>query len=119
MTEINTVYTPVWGHWLGEEDDRKVQICKATDYHYGRYTTYGSAIPEWKVDRKENLGYVVMVVEDDLSKIEFTTHEQPIHEFDTKRMSDKLAREWDRWCLENSVGWMKELLIKYSKAGGK
>ena len=47
MTEINTVYTPVWGHWLGEEDGRQVQICKATDYHYGRYTTYGSAIPEW------------------------------------------------------------------------
>jgi len=113
MTEINTVYKPIWGHWLGKEDGRQVQICKATDLHYGRYSTYNSAIPEWKVDRKEHLGYVVMVVEDDLSKIEFVTDEQPIHEFDTKRMSDKLAREWDRWCFQNSVGKVKDIMRKF------
>ena len=113
MTEINTIYTPVWGHWLGEEDGRNVQICKATDYHYGRYTTYGSAIAEWKIDRKEHLGYVVMVVEDDLSNDNFSTHEQPIHEFDTKRMSDKLAIEWNKWCFDNSVGRIKEIMGKF------
>ena len=118
MTIINTVYKPVWGHWLGDEDGKQVQICKATDYHYGKYATHGSAIAEWKIDMKEHLGYVVMIVEDELSSEEFVAHEQPIHHFDTKRMSDKLAREWNKWCLENSVGWMKELMIEHN-AGGK
>jgi hypothetical protein len=103
MTEINTIYKPIWGEWLGEGDDRRVQICKATDWHYGRYTTYGSMIPTWKVDSKEHLGYVVMVVEDELNNNTFTTRKQPIHHFNTKRMSDKLAIEWDVWVAENSV----------------
>ena len=49
MTVINTVYTPVsWGkHEFLERrssdnqelKNAQVQLCKATDVHYGRYTT--------------------------------------------------------------------------------
>ena len=111
MTVINTVYTPVsWGkHEFLERrssdnqelKNEQVQLCKATDVHYGRYTTYGSAIPEFKVDMKVHLGYVVMKVKDMYNDNDFTTRKQPIHDFKTKIMSDKLAREWNKWYLTN------------------
>ena len=35
-----------------------------------------------------------------------------------KKMSDKLIREWDKWCCRNSNGKIKSLMLKHN-VGGK
>ena len=116
MTIINTVYKPILGHYLGRgfED---AQLCKATDVHYGAYYK-GGCLPTYKIDNKVHLGYVVMLVKDEFNKDEFSTHKQPGFEFKTKKMSDKLIREWDKWCCRNSNGKIKSLMLKHN-VGGK
>ena len=116
MTTINTVYKPVLGHYLGDVLG-DAQLCKATDVHYGAYYK-GGCLPTYKIDNKVHLGYVVMLVKDEFNRDEFVTHDQPVFEFNTKKMSDSLIREWDRWCYQNSTGFIKSIMAKHN-VGGK
>jgi len=119
MTEIQTIYKPVWSDVISLSPDREVTICKATEVHLGRYFSRDGFIPEFKVDCKINMGYVVFEGNREGGKLsgEFQTADQPLHEFKTKRMSDKLAREWNSWTYQNSRGFIRELKEKHDCTG--
>ena len=101
MTVIETIYTPIWNDIISMEVTpcKEVTLCKVTEFHFGRYPS------------KINKGYVIMegCLKGGKLSGELQTSEQPLHELKAKRMSNKLAREWNLWTYNNSIGFIREL----------